>query len=138
VTSDAPILYPYVTRPNVIAAMYQEAYTTYHEQLAEGGLLLIDEDLVQPDPEAGQRVVPIPATRIAEKELGRVQVANVVMLGAMAALSDAISTEAMRQSVLSSVPRGTEELNGTAFDRGYHYAKELAASEPGHVDRIPD
>ena len=127
VTSDAPILYPYVTRPNVMAAMYQEAYTTYHGQLAEGGLLLIDEDLVQPDPDAGQRVVPIPATRIARQELGRVQVANVVMLGAMAALSDAISTEAMRQSVLSSVPRGTEELNGKAFDRGYSHAKELVA-----------
>jgi 2-oxoglutarate ferredoxin oxidoreductase subunit beta len=126
VTSGAPILYPYVTRPNVMAAMYQEAYTTYHGQLAEGGLLLIDEDLVQPDPDAGQRVVPIPATRIARQDLGRVQVANVVMLGAMAALSDAISTESLRQSVLSSVPRGTEELNGDAFDRGYSYAKGLA------------
>ena len=125
VTSDAPILHPYVTRPNVMAAMYQEAYTTYHEQLAEGGLLLIDEDLVQPDPDAGQVVVPIPATRIANQELGRVQVANVVMLGAMAALSSAISTEALRQSVLESVPQGTEDLNGRAFDRGYECAREL-------------
>jgi 2-oxoglutarate ferredoxin oxidoreductase subunit beta len=125
VVSDDAILYPYITRPNVIAAMYQEAYTTYHEQLAEGGLLLVDEDLVQPDPDAGQRVVPIPATRIAEQELGRVQVANVVMLGAMAALSNAISADGMRRSVLESVPRGTEELNEKAFQRGYEYARGL-------------
>ncbi len=123
VASDEEILYPYVTRPNLIAAMYQEAYMTYHGQLAEGGLLLIDEDLVQPDPNANQRMVAVPATRIAEKELGRKQVANVVMLGAMAAVSEAISTEAMRQAVLDSVPKGTEELNMKAFERGYEHAK---------------
>jgi len=128
VVSDEAILYPYVTRPNLIAAMYQEAYTTYHGQLAEGGVLLIDEDLVQPDPETGQRVVPVPATRIAEQELGRAQVANVVMLGAIAAVGGGISTEALRQSVLESVPKGTEELNARAFDRGYEYAQGVMAS----------
>jgi 2-oxoglutarate ferredoxin oxidoreductase subunit gamma len=105
--------------------MYQEAYTTYHGQLAEGGLLLIDEDLVQPDPNADQRAIAVPATRIAEQELGRKQVANVVMLGAIAAVSDAVSTEAMRQSVLESVPRGTEELNLKAFERGYEHARGM-------------
>ena len=122
VASDDAILYPYVTRPNLIAAMYQEAYTTYHGQLAEGGLLLIDDSMVTPDPDADQRVVAVPATRIAE-QLGRKQVANVVMLGAMAAASDAVSTEAMRQAVLDSVPKGTEELNMKAFDQGYEHAK---------------
>ena len=123
IISDDPILYPYITRPSLMAAMYQEAYTTYHGQLAEGGLLLIDEDLVQPDLSAGQRVVPIPATRIAEQELGRVQVANVVMLGALAALSETISADALRQAVLESVPKGTEELNMQAFRKGYEHAR---------------
>jgi len=123
IISGDPILYPYITRPSLMAAMYQEAYTTYHGQLAEGGLLLIDEDLVQPDLSAGQRVVPIPATRIAEQELGRVQVANVVMLGALAALSETISADALRQAVLESVPKGTEELNMQAFRKGYEHAR---------------
>ena len=82
---------------------------------------MIDADLVEPDPSAGQRVVPIPATRIAEQELGRRIVANIVMLGALAALSDVVSHEAMRQVVLDSVPKGTEELNMRAFGRGYEY-----------------
>jgi 2-oxoglutarate ferredoxin oxidoreductase subunit beta len=125
IVSDALILYPYVTRPNLMAAMYQEAYTTYHGQLAEGGLLLIDEDLVQPDPAAGQRVIPIPATRIAEQELGRRIVANIVMLGAMTALTNVISEEAMRQAILDSVPKGTEALNMQAFQMGYDYGKGL-------------
>ncbi|MDY6875845.1 MAG: 2-oxoacid:acceptor oxidoreductase family protein [Chloroflexota bacterium] len=121
VISDDAIPYPHVTRPAVMTLMSQEAYTTYHGQLAEGGLLLIDSDLVEPDQDAGQRVVPIPATRIAEQELGRRIVANIVMLGALTAISDVVSDEAMRKAVLDSVPKGTEELNMKAFGRGYGY-----------------
>ncbi len=129
IISDGVITYPHVTRPAVMTLMSQEAYTTYHGQLVEGGLLLIDADLVEPDPSAGQRVIPIPATRIAEQELGRRIVANIVMLGALAALSDVVSEEAMRQAVLDSVPKGTEELNKQAFGRGYEYAMGLLGEE---------
>ncbi len=123
IISDSPILYPHVTHPCVMAAMSQEAYTTYQGQLAEGGVLLIDADLVKPDSKADQRVVPIPATRIAEHELGRRIVANIVMLGALTALTEVVSEEAMRKAILDSVPRGTEELNMRAFQMGYEYAR---------------
>ena len=123
IISDRSILYPRVTRPSVMVAMSQEAYTTYRGQLTEGGVLLIDADLVDPDPTAGQRPIPIPATRIAEQELGRRIVANIVMLGALAALTEVVSEEAMRRAVLDSVPKGTEELNKQAFQMGYDYAR---------------
>jgi len=129
IISDGAITYPQVTRPAVMALMSQEAYTTYHGQLVEEGLLLTDADLVEPDPSAGQHVVPIPATRIAEQELGRRIVANIVMLGALTALSDVVSEEAMRQAVLDSVPKGTEELNMRAFGRGYEYARGMLGAE---------
>ncbi len=125
IISDSLILYPHVTHPCVMVAMSQEAYTTYHRQLAEGGVLLIDADLVQPDPTAGQQVISIPATRIAEHELGRRIVANIVMMGSLTALTTVVSKEAMRKAVLDSVPRGTEELNMKAFHMGYEYARAM-------------
>ena len=125
IISDSPILYPHVTHPSVMVAMSQEAYTTYQAQLTEGGVLLIDADLVEPDPAAGQQPIPIPATRIAEQELKRRIVANIVMLGALTALSGVISEEAMRKAILDSVPKGTEELNMKAFQMGYEYARGL-------------
>jgi 2-oxoglutarate ferredoxin oxidoreductase subunit beta len=125
IISDGAILYPHITRPSVMVAMSQEAYTTYHGQLTEGGVLLIDADLVEPDPTAGQQVIPIPATRIAEQELGRRIVANIVMLGALTALTKVVSREAMRQAVLDSVPKGTEELNMRAFQMGYDCARGM-------------
>jgi 2-oxoglutarate ferredoxin oxidoreductase subunit gamma len=109
-----------------MVAMSQEAYTTYRGQLTEGGVLLIDADLVEPDPTAGQQAIPIPATRIAEQELGRRIVANIVMLGALTALTEVASKEGMRQAVLDSVPKGTEELNMKAFQMGYEYARRMA------------
>jgi len=129
IISDSPILYPHVTRPCVMAAMSQEAYTTYRGQLAEGGVLLIDADLVEPDPNADQQVVSIPATRFAERELGRRIVANIVMLGALTALTAVISEEAMRRAILDSVPKGTEELNMKAFQMGYDFGKGIVSEK---------
>jgi 2-oxoglutarate ferredoxin oxidoreductase subunit gamma len=124
--SDSAIPYLHVAHPSVMVAMSQEAYTTYRGQLTEGGVLLIDADLVEPDPTSGQHTIPIPATRIAEQELGRRIVANIVMLGALAALTEVASKEGMRQAVLDSVPKGTEELNLKAFQMGYEYARSIA------------
>ena len=124
IISDDPIWYPRLIAPSTLIAMSQEGWDTYHEELQEGGLALIEEDLVEPGllPK-GVTLLPIPATRIAE-ELGRAIVSNVVMLGFFAAFTDAVSAEALRESVRTSVPKGTEELNLGAFERGYEYGRD--------------
>ncbi len=126
IISDAPVSYPHLTRPNVVVAMSQEAYTKYSHDLADDALVLIDEDMVQPGQEARVgRMYRIPATRIAEQEIKRKMVANIVMLGFLGALDGSVSPDALRQAVRESVPKGTEELNIGAFDRGYAYGKKL-------------
>jgi 2-oxoglutarate ferredoxin oxidoreductase subunit gamma len=122
IISDREINYPLLTEPELLVAMSQEAYAKYIEELGSGGLLLIDEDLVElGHPRDDIRVRAIPATRIAEDELGRKIVANIVMLGFVAANTDAVSVEGLRKAVLNSVPKGTEELNMRAFEQGYAY-----------------
>ena len=58
------------------------------------------------------------------RELGRVVVANIVLLGFLAAVSDYVSAEALRKSVLATVPKGTGEFNMKAFEAGYKYGQE--------------
>lgn len=130
IISNSPISYPYVDSPTVLVVMSQEAYTRYTPELREGGLLLIDEDLVKPKKSAHNRMLAIPATRIAQ-ELGRVAVANIVMLGFLTAVTKITSVGAMKKSVLESVPEGTEELNLKAFERGYAYGLEKLSSQGG-------
>jgi 2-oxoglutarate ferredoxin oxidoreductase subunit gamma len=143
IISDEEINYPRVTKPELLVAMSQEAYSKYVDELAERGLLLIDEDLVELNhPRSSIRVRAIPATRIAESELGRKIVANIVMLGFLAANTDVVSAEGIREAVLSSIPKGTEELNTRALERGYTYetrqspetAKISAAAGEGPCD----
>ena len=129
IISNAPVSYPLLTRPNVVVAMSQDAYAKYSGDLADGGLLLTDEDMVHVDRATRGEVYAIPATRIAEKDLGRKMVANIVMLGFLAALDHSVSTYALREAVRDSVPAGTEDYNIQAFERGHAHGMSLLERE---------
>lgn len=123
VISDGPISYPYVANPAVLVVMSQEAYEKYSQGLSQDVPMLIDEDLVKLKKSEKHRVFAIPSTRFA-RELGREAVANIVMVGFLAAVTGIVPADAMKKSVLDSVPKGTEELNTKAFERGYSYGLE--------------
>jgi 2-oxoglutarate ferredoxin oxidoreductase subunit gamma len=121
VLSDRPIAYPYVTAPDVLIVMSQEAYTRFASELKDNGILIVEEDLVRIfQLKAGIRVYGVPATRLAE-ELGKRMVLNVVMVGFFAAITGLITAEAIRQAVADSVPPATRDLNLRAFDKGFEY-----------------
>ncbi|MBU2575047.1 MAG: 2-oxoacid:acceptor oxidoreductase family protein [Elusimicrobia bacterium] len=129
--SDSRILYPYVTRPDVLVVMSQEAYTRFSPELNDDGTLLLEADLVKPGPLPPRlKAYSIPATRIAE-ELGRKLVLNIVMTGFFTAVTGLISGEAVRKAVADSVPPGTEKLNLAAFEKGFAYGKQLLTSGAG-------
>jgi 2-oxoglutarate ferredoxin oxidoreductase subunit gamma len=130
VVSDTPVLYPYITKPDILVAMSQEAYGKYISDLRESGELLIDQDLVSVGrlPES-VRVSSIPATRLAE-QMGNRIIANIVMLGFFAAVTGLVDADAVRKAIPGSVPDRFLELNLKAFDVGYSYAKEGAAAKP--------
>jgi 2-oxoglutarate ferredoxin oxidoreductase subunit gamma len=121
ILSDNPVLYPYVTRPDILVVMSQEAYTLFSPQLKDDGLLIIEEDLVRiSEHPAGVRIFSVPATRIAE-ELGKKMVLNIVMVGFFGAIAQALDPNALRQAVAASVPEAYRDLNLKAFDRGFDY-----------------
>ena len=112
------IQYPYVNIADILVCMSQAAYEKYKNNIKPEGILITDQDLVITD---GKRdYFSIPATRMAE-EMGRKMMANIVMLGFMTAITTVISKEAAKNAVLSSVPKGTEEMNTKAFTKGYDY-----------------
>jgi 2-oxoglutarate ferredoxin oxidoreductase subunit gamma len=121
VLSGTPVLYPYVTRPDILVIMSQEAYNRFAPDLREGGTLIVEQDLVRVDQiPSDTRVFSIPATRIAE-ELGKKMVLNSVMVGFFAAVTHLLERDAVRNAVADSVPASYRELNLKAFDRGFEY-----------------
>jgi 2-oxoglutarate ferredoxin oxidoreductase subunit gamma len=125
ILSSEPILYPYVTQPDILVVMSQEAYTRFAPQLKPGGILIAEQELVHIDRLAsGIRVFGVPATRLAE-ELGRKMVLNIVMVGFFGAVTNLVDRESLRKAVADSVPPAFQELNLRAFDKGYSYGSDL-------------
>jgi len=121
IISTEKIYYPYVTRPEILIVMSQEAHRRFSGELSPGGTLLIESDLVRVgEINPSQRLFGIPATRLAE-ELGRKIVLNMVMLGFFTAVTSVVGADSMRKAISESVPRGTADLNLRAFQRGYDY-----------------
>jgi len=125
VISDEEIDYPKAVEPDVLVVMSQEAFNTYADTLKPNGTILIDPDMVPRHESKGKaRVFMVPSTKIAE-ELGKTIVANVVMLGALVAITGITGAEAFKNSLLSNIPKGTEKLNLAAFEKGFKHGKKL-------------
>jgi len=125
ILSREPILYPYITQPDVLVAMSQEAYARFSPEVKPGGILIIERELVRVDNIApGDRIYAVPATRLAE-ELGRKVVLNIVMVGFFGAVTNLLDPDALRQAVEDSVPPATRKLNLQAYDKGFEYGATL-------------
>jgi 2-oxoglutarate ferredoxin oxidoreductase subunit gamma len=127
--SSEPILYPYVTQPDIMVVMSQEAYARFVPELKEGGVLIVEQDLVRvTDLPRQTKVYSCPATRLAE-ELGKRMVLNSVMVGFFTAVTHLLDVDAVRKAVADSVPASFCDLNLKAFEKGYEYGGK---SQAGH------
>ena len=133
VLSDSPVLYPYVTRPDILVVMSQEAYMRFVPELKDGGMLIVEQDLVRVDELKGDiKVFSVPATRLAE-ELGKRMVLNSVMVGFFTAVTHLLEAEAVRKAVADSVPPAFRELNLKAFEKGFEYGNTASAGTVGGI-----
>jgi 2-oxoglutarate ferredoxin oxidoreductase subunit gamma len=136
VVSDAPVLYPYVTRPDIMMIMSQEAYNRFANELRPGGALIIEEDLVRvSNLNRDKKVFSIPATRFAE-ELGKRMVLNSVMVGFFTAVTKLLGAEAVRKAIADSVPPNFRDLNLKAFEKGYEYGLTARAGAPPELEEV--
>ncbi len=119
ITSDEPIDYPKVTRPGFLVAMSIDAFTTYADSVKEGGVIVYEDSLVaipekSMDPDKSYHGIPAVATA---NELGNRLAANMVMLGAVQALTGIVKPESLAASITDRFPR-RKELNIQALQRG--------------------
>ncbi len=123
VMSEEDIDFPKVVKPDVLVAMSQHAYNEYAEDVKQGGAVILDPDMIPHEADLkGIGIYRVPATKIAES-LGKKIVANIVMLGAFVSITDLLDANAIKKSIRSNIPKGTEELNLAAFEKGYEYGK---------------
>ncbi|TET96246.1 MAG: 2-oxoacid:ferredoxin oxidoreductase subunit gamma, partial [Candidatus Zixiibacteriota bacterium] len=117
VVSTNEIYYPKALTLDLLLAMTQESMDKYYADLKENGTLIIDNVLVTQVPT--DNYYGLPFTRLAREEAGHVMVANVIALGAIAALTGIVSHDALVKAVLARAPRGTEDKNEKAVEIGF-------------------
>lgn len=126
IISDESINYPRIINPDILIAMSQQALDKYINNLRPEGILIVDSVLVKDLPENHSfSIYRIPASQIASKEFGKIVVANMIMLGFLVNLTEVVSLKALIKSVRESIPKGTEEINLKALERGGKIALEM-------------
>ncbi len=124
VISPQEIIYPGVEEPDIVLALTPEAYEIYAETLAPEAFLIYDDGLVDAGAmkKSKARVYGFPFTSTA-RELGRVGVANLVALGAIATLTGVVGFESVEKSIRNRFSGSAAELNLKACHRGAELAQ---------------
>jgi 2-oxoglutarate ferredoxin oxidoreductase subunit gamma len=103
---------------DVLVAMSQPALDRFLTSLRAGGILAYDNDLVEPG-NGDFRAFGVPATAIAQQTFGRDVVANTIMLGFLAALTEVVERDSLRKAIADSVPPKAVDMNLDAFEEGF-------------------
>jgi 2-oxoglutarate ferredoxin oxidoreductase subunit gamma len=125
VISDGPIVYPHVIEADVLVTMAQTAYNKYIEELAEGAFIIYDDEMVFPRSLDKVMQIGIPATSQAIKELNQKQSANIVILGACAAITGMVTKKALIAAIAENVSDRFRESNIKALELGFRLGKEV-------------
>lgn len=123
IISDEDIDYPKLTNVDLLLALTQESCDKYIHDLKDTGILIADSFFVPNIPQGKFKVYRLPIVETARDKVGKVMVANIVSLGAIAAISKMVSRDAVEKAVLARVPKGTEELNKKALSAGFEMAE---------------
>ncbi|NWF56537.1 MAG: 2-oxoacid:acceptor oxidoreductase family protein [Syntrophaceae bacterium] len=121
ILSDEPVTDPQVRRPDILIALAQDAINRHLKKIKPGGLLVMDSDLVQEVEKGDFEILSIPASSIADKEMGSVVVANLVLLGGLLKKTAVLSIGAMEKAIEANVPAKAKEMNLKAFRRGLEF-----------------
>lgn len=128
VVSDREVASPFVLHPTTLIVMNEPSLDKFEASTIPGGSIFINDSLV------ARRVKRkdvsayyIPANNFAEKA-GSGKASNMVMIGALVAVTNLISVDNFKRSLPEVVSQRNikyNEINLQAFDMGYEYGKSI-------------
>lgn len=118
ILSRSRIGFPMVRKCDILVVMSQEAVESNMKDLKENGTLLVDSSIIQKTPNTRARVKDIPATRIAEEQVGEKLAANMVMLGALVNVTRIVDETSVEKAICDSIPEKARAANIKAFKIG--------------------
>lgn len=123
IISQDEIYYPKAQKPDYILCLSQAAANKFAKGLTPDTVLIVDSliDLVE-DP-GTEKIYKLPIVDTARNKLGKEITANIISLGAILEITQLFTKEALLESVLDRIPKGTEEINIQAIEAGIELVK---------------
>ncbi len=119
VISDEKIDFPAVLNPDVLILLSQDSYNKYAPGVGREALVFCDPSFVDDrHDQENTRVLPVHAAEKAVQNFGRGQFANMVMLGAVVAVTNIVRPESIIQVISQELEEKNPELNEKAFKIG--------------------
>lgn len=126
IVSDAPVGSPVVSEPMAVIAMNLPSLDKFEPIVKPGGVIIYNSSLIHRAPtRTDVRVIAVPGNEIAT-ELGNDRVANMVLLGALLAATEAVSISAVETALKKALPAHRQDLlplNLQAIARGRELVK---------------
>lgn len=127
VISDTEIDFFKATSPDLLLAMSQAACDANVGDLKEGGLLVVDSHLVTDFPPCVHASIPFTALA---REIGNIQAANVVALGALSQLCGCLEPKHLRKALMERSTGPYRDINKKAFELGIREGKKAKRDIP--------
>ena len=124
VVSESEIASPVASTPEFVVAMNYPSMVKYQNMVKSEGILFLNSDLISEAPQRDDiKVVRVPSNSLAHN-MGNDRALNMVMLGAMGAVTGIVSQKALEQAVetvLEGKKRQLIEMNQRALVHGAQY-----------------
>ena len=127
VISDREVDFPLATSLDCLVLLDRMAVKPSWPLLKPGALVIADARLCPELPEGDYRAHRLPLSRCAI-ELGSERVANIVALGALAALSGVCGRKTLEQAVRAETPKSFLDLNLDALAAGYRLGEQTSST----------
>jgi 2-oxoglutarate ferredoxin oxidoreductase subunit gamma len=127
VVSDEEIGSPIVRRPSSAIVLNIPSMEAYEPAIEPGGVLVINSSLIDITSARDDiSVLYVPATEMAT-DMGNFRVANMILLGAWAAVTQVVTIEQLAQALADHLPKSKQKtvpINQDALYRGAEVARE--------------
>lgn len=123
IISDQDINFPKIIKSDILISLTQKSFDEYSEYIKEDSILIIDSS-IKLNHQIKASIHRVPILQTANEILKKPMTANIITLGVLSNFISEINPEHIKVAILNRVPKGSEDLNIKAFERGKCFLKE--------------
>lgn len=135
IISDEKIDFPAVLNPDVLILLSQQSYDRLAAEADRQALVFSDPSFVDArEGSSNLRICWVPAAEKAVESTGRNQFANMVMLGAVVAVTQLVKPESVVHAISEELEEKNPELNERAFRIGLRIGAQTCRRQSESAD----